>query len=87
MHIFPATHEDPFNTLTPRLSYGKMICHSKVLNPLTKSCGVTIQMKPLWQCFHMVPFIQYVVLAFEFVVDILCVNVAKELCKEFLYLI
>ena len=30
-----------------------------------KSYGVTIQMKPLQQYFHMVLFIQYVVLTFE----------------------
>ena len=30
-----------------------------------KSYGVTIQMKPLQQYFHMVPFIYYVVLALE----------------------
>ena len=30
-----------------------------------KSYGVTIQMKPLKQYFHMVPFIEYVVLTFE----------------------
>ena len=30
-----------------------------------KSYGVTIQMKPLQQFFHMVLFIQYVVLTFE----------------------
>ena len=36
-----------------------------------KSCGVTIQMKPLQQYFHMVLFIQYVVLTFESVDEIL----------------
>ena len=30
-----------------------------------KSYGVTFQMKPLQQFFHMVLFIQYVVLTFE----------------------
>ena len=36
-----------------------------------KSYGVTIQMKPLQQCFHMVLFIQYVVLTFESVDEML----------------
>ena len=36
-----------------------------------KSYGVTIQMKPLWQYFHMVLFISYVVLTFESVDEIL----------------
>ena len=36
-----------------------------------KSYGVTIQMKPLQQYFHMVLFIQYVVLTFESVDEIL----------------
>ena len=36
-----------------------------------KSCGVTIQMKPLQQYFHMVLFIEYVVLTFESVDEIL----------------
>ena len=30
-----------------------------------KSCGVTIQMKPLQQYFHMVLFVLYVVVTFE----------------------
>ena len=36
-----------------------------------KSYGVTIQMKPLQQYFHMVLFIQYVVLPVESVDEIL----------------
>ena len=36
-----------------------------------KSYGVTIQIKPLQQYFHMVLFIQYVVLTFESVDEIL----------------
>ena len=36
-----------------------------------KSYGVTIQMKPLQQYFHIVPFIQYVVLTFESVIETL----------------
>ena len=36
-----------------------------------KSHGVTIQMKPLQQYFHMVLFIEYVVLTFESVDEIL----------------
>ena len=36
-----------------------------------KPYGVTIQMKPLQQCFHMVLFIQYAVLTFESVDEIL----------------
>ena len=36
-----------------------------------KSSGVAIQMKPLQQYFHMVLFIEYVVLTFESVDEIL----------------
>jgi len=36
-----------------------------------KSFGVTIQMKPLQPYFHIVVFIQYVLLAFESVDEIL----------------
>ena len=36
-----------------------------------KSYGQTIQMRPLQQYFHMVLFIEYVVLTFEFVDEIL----------------
>ena len=36
-----------------------------------KSYGVTIQMKPLQQYFHMVLFVLYVVLTFESVNEIL----------------
>ena len=43
-----------------------------------KSYGVTIQMKPLQQCFHMVLFIQYVVLTFESVDEILCCYHSNE---------
>ena len=35
-----------------------------------KSYGVTVQMKPLQQYFHMVLFIEYVVLTFESVDEI-----------------
>ena len=43
-----------------------------------KSYGVTIQMKPLQQYFHMVLFIQYVVLTFESVDEILCCYLSNE---------
>ena len=36
-----------------------------------KSRGVTIQMKLLQQCFHLVLFISYVILTIEFVDEIL----------------
>ena len=36
-----------------------------------KSYGVTVQMKPLQKYFHMVLFIEYVVLTFEYVDEIL----------------
>ena len=36
-----------------------------------KSYGMTIQMKPLQQYFHMVPFIYYAVLTFESMDEIL----------------
>jgi len=39
-----------------------------------KSYGTTIQMKPLQQYFHMVPFIKYVVLTFQSVDEILCLG-------------
>ena len=42
-----------------------------VLSLWMKSYGVTIQMKPLQQYFHMVLFVQYVVLTFESVDEIL----------------
>ena len=43
-----------------------------------KSYGVIIQMKPLQQYFHMVPFIEYVVLTFESVHRILCCDQSNE---------
>ena len=43
-----------------------------------KSCGVTIQMKPLQQYFHMVLFIYYVVLTFESVDEILWCDHSNE---------
>ena len=42
-----------------------------VLSLWMKSYGVTIQIKPLQQYFHMVLFVQYVVLTFESVDEIL----------------
>ena len=50
----------------------------KLLSLWTKSYGVTIQMKPLQQYFHMVLFIQYVVLTFEFVDEILWSDHSNE---------
>ena len=45
-----------------------------------KSYGVTIQMKPLQQYFHMVLFIEYAVLKFESVDEILrCQNHSNEI--------
>ena len=39
------------------------------------SCGVSIEMKPLRHYFHEVLLIQYVVLTFEFVDDVMwCVH-------------
>ena len=43
-----------------------------------KSYGLTIQMKPLQQCFHMVLFIWYVVLTFESVDEILWCDHSNE---------
>ena len=43
-----------------------------------KSYGVTIQMKPLQQHFHMVPFMEYVVLTFESVDQILWCDQSHE---------
>ena len=43
-----------------------------------KSYGVTIQMKPLQQYFHMVLFIYYVVLSFESVDEILWCDHSNE---------
>ena len=43
-----------------------------------KSYGVTFQMKPLWQNFHSVLFIQYVVLTFESVDEILWCYLSNE---------
>ena len=43
-----------------------------------KSHGVTVQMKPLQQCFHIVLFIQYVVLTFESVHEILRCDPSHE---------
>ena len=48
-----------------------------------KSFGVTIQMKPLQHYFHMVLFIEYVVLTFEFVDEILwCYHSNETLLSE-----
>ena len=44
-----------------------------------KSYGVTVQMKPLQQYFHMVPFILYVVLTLESVDEILRCYHSNEL--------
>ena len=43
-----------------------------------KSCGVTIQMKPLQQYFHMVLFVLYVVLTFDSVDEILWCDHSNE---------
>ena len=43
-----------------------------------KSYGVTIQMKPLQQYFHMVLFVLYVVLTFESVDEILWCDHSNE---------
>ena len=43
-----------------------------------KFCGVTIQMKPLQQYFHMVPFVLYVVLTFYSVDEILWCDHSSE---------
>ena len=43
----------------------------KIFNRIAKFHGVTIQMKPLQQYFHMALFIEYVVLTFESVDEIL----------------
>ena len=43
-----------------------------------KSYGVTIHMKPLQQYFHMILFMQYVVLTFESVDEILRCDHSKE---------
>ena len=43
-----------------------------------KSYGVTIQMKPVQQYFHMVLFISYVVLTFESVDEILWCDHSNE---------
>ena len=44
-----------------------------------KSYGVTVQMKPLQQYFHMVPFILYVVLTLESVDEFLRIYHSNEL--------
>ena len=49
-----------------------------------KSYGVTIQMKPLQQYFHMILFIQYVILTVESVVEILCRTHPNETCSALL---
>ena len=49
-----------------------------------KSYGVTIQMKPLQQYFHMILFIQYVIVTVESVVEILCCNHPNETCSALL---
>ena len=43
-----------------------------------KSYRVTIQMKPLQQYFHMVPFVLYVVLTFDSVDEILWCDHSNE---------
>ena len=43
-----------------------------------KTYGVTIQMKPLQQYFHMVLFIKYVVLTFESVEEMLWCDHSNE---------
>ena len=49
-----------------------------------KSYGVTIQMKPLQQYFHMILFIQYVIVTVESVVEILCCKHPNETCSALL---
>ena len=49
-----------------------------------KSHGVAIQMKPLQQYFHMVLFIENVVLTFEFVDEILWCYYSNETSSEVL---
>ena len=49
-----------------------------------KSYGVTIQMKPLQQYFHMVPFIKYVVQTFESVDEILWCYHSNEISSAVL---
>ena len=55
------------------LSHGQYLFSMRVqlLSLWMKSYGVTIQMKPLQQYFHMVLFIYYVALIFESVDEIL----------------
>ena len=48
-----------------------------------KSYGVTIQMKPVQQYFHMVLFIQYVVLTFESVDEIPWCDHSNETSPSF----
>jgi len=49
-----------------------------------KSYGVTIQMKPLQQYFHMVLFIKFVVITFASASEILwCHHLMKSLCQYF----
>ena len=48
-----------------------------------KSHGVTIQMKPLQQYFHMVLFIQYAVLTFESADEILLPFICYLFCRTF----
>ena len=50
----------------------------KLLSLWTKSYGVTTQMKPLQQYFHMVLYVLYVVLTFESVDEILWCNHSNE---------
>ena len=50
-----------------------------------KSYGVTIQMKPLQQFFHMVLFVLYVVVTFESVDEILGVTIQMKPLKQYFH--
>ena len=52
-----------------------------------KSYGVTIQMKPLQQIFHMVLFIYYVVLTFESVDEILRCNIQMKPLQKYFHMV
>ena len=52
-----------------------------------KSYGVTIQMKPRLQYFHMVLFIQYVVLTFKSVNEILCVTIQMKPRQQYFHMV
>ena len=49
------------------------------------SDGVTIQLKPLQQCFHMVLSVLYVVLTFESVDEILGVTIQMKPLKQYFH--